>query len=172
MLNKETYNSGSNKKIIIQLQKYKKIMYIYFTPKNQMWGILSNSKKKCILRKVVGSTELDNFLKNKNIISYEGSKAVNKKHLIDKEEVSFIGGNLETISKSTTICEDPKQIEIFNMEGLNFLKEKVLDNSIDLILTDPPYIISKNSGFEELFKKKKNLTSKMDKKYAFQSIFN
>lgn len=37
-----------------------------------------------------------------------------------------------------------------NDDGLTFL-QKVPDNSIDLVLTDPPYIISKNSGMNKLY---------------------
>ena len=33
-----------------------------------------------------------------------------------------------------------------NKDGLLFLQEDVEDNSVDLILTDPPYIISRDSG--------------------------
>lgn len=40
------------------------------------------------------------------------------------------------------------EIEIKNNDGLKYLK-KIEDNSIDLILTDPPYIISKDSGMNE-----------------------
>jgi site-specific DNA-methyltransferase (adenine-specific) len=42
-------------------------------------------------------------------------------------------------------------IEIKNMCGLEYLKT-LQNNSIDLILTDPPYIISKESGMNEHFK--------------------
>jgi len=41
-------------------------------------------------------------------------------------------------------------IEIKNECGLEYLK-RVKPNSIDLILTDPPYIISKDSGMNELY---------------------
>ena len=44
--------------------------------------------------------------------------------------------NLETI------------IDIKNMNGMEYLKT-ITNNSIDLILTDPPYIISKESGMNE-----------------------
>ena len=40
--------------------------------------------------------------------------------------------------------------EIQNSDGLSFL-DTVGDNSIDLILTDPPYIISKESGMNSLY---------------------
>ncbi len=75
------------------------------------------------------------------------------------------------------------KIQIKNQDGIEFLKE-LKDNSVDLILTDPPYIISRDSGMEkfvsevkkieesgknkktlkdwEEFKKKKNL---LDDKY-------
>jgi DNA modification methylase len=39
-------------------------------------------------------------------------------------------------------------IEIKNEDGLNYLKN-ISNNSIDLILTDPPYIISKESGMNK-----------------------
>lgn len=45
-------------------------------------------------------------------------------------------------------------IEVENEDGLKYMK-KVKDNSIDLILTDPPYIISRDSGMNELYKKTK-----------------
>lgn len=39
-------------------------------------------------------------------------------------------------------------IEIQNCDGLEFLK-KIKDDTVDLILTDPPYIISKDSGMDK-----------------------
>lgn len=45
-------------------------------------------------------------------------------------------------------------IEIANKEGLEYLKT-IDDNSIDLILTDPPYIISRNTGMNEHYNKVK-----------------
>ena len=41
-------------------------------------------------------------------------------------------------------------IEIKNIEGLEYLKS-INNNQIDLVLTDPPYIISKNSGMNKLY---------------------
>ena len=49
------------KKIRIQLEKYTNIVNVYFTPKNQMWAILSNGKKKCILKNIVYNLDLHNF---------------------------------------------------------------------------------------------------------------
>ena len=40
------------------------------------------------------------------------------------------------------------EIEIKNVEGLSYLST-IPNNSIDLVLTDPPYIISKDSGMNE-----------------------
>ena len=45
-------------------------------------------------------------------------------------------------------------MNIENTDGINFLN-KMENNSIDLILTDPPYIISKETGMNK-FKKKIN----------------
>ena len=41
-------------------------------------------------------------------------------------------------------------IEIENIDGLEYMKT-IANNSIDLILTDPPYIISKESGMNALY---------------------
>jgi len=43
-------------------------------------------------------------------------------------------------------------IDIKNIDGLEYL-ETIDNNSIDLILTDPPYIISKDSGMNTHYKK-------------------
>jgi len=50
-----------------------------------------------------------------------------------------------------------------NTQGISYLKN-INDNSIDLVLTDPPYIISKNTGMNTHFNKikdneKKNIMS-------------
>jgi site-specific DNA-methyltransferase (adenine-specific) len=46
-------------------------------------------------------------------------------------------------------------IEIKNMDGLDYLSS-ISDNSIDLILTDPPYIISRETGMNAHYNKVKN----------------
>jgi len=48
-------------------------------------------------------------------------------------------------------------MDIQNEEGLKYLNDFVDDNSVDLILTDPPYIITKETGMNTHFDKiKKN----------------
>jgi len=47
------------------------------------------------------------------------------------------------------------EIEIKNVDGLEYLST-IPDNSIDLILTDPPYIISKDSGMNTHYNKVKH----------------
>ena len=44
---------------------------------------------------------------------------------------------------------EKKDIDIKNMEGMEYLQQNVDDNSIDLILTDPPYIISHETGMDK-----------------------
>ena len=46
-------------------------------------------------------------------------------------------------------------IEIKNMDGLDYLSS-ISDNSIDLILTDPPYIISRETGMNAHYNKVKS----------------
>jgi site-specific DNA-methyltransferase (adenine-specific) len=64
---------------------------------------------------------------------------------------------IETKTKKALVIieENPQQsvdstctMDLQNMEGLQYL-QTVQDNSIDLILTDPPYIISKDSGMND-----------------------
>lgn len=62
-----------------------------------------------------------------------------------KKEVELIIDESETI-----VINNEKQIniDVKNMCGIEYLKT-INNNSIDLILTDPPYIISKDSGMNE-----------------------
>lgn len=46
---------------------------------------------------------------------------------------------------SKTYLDEKNNIEIYNKDGLEYLSS-VLNGSIDLILTDPPYITSRSSG--------------------------
>jgi site-specific DNA-methyltransferase (adenine-specific) len=46
-------------------------------------------------------------------------------------------------------------MELFNSDGLTYL-ETISNNSIDLILTDPPYIISKSTGMDSHYNNVKN----------------
>ena len=54
-------------------------------------------------------------------------------------------------------------MEIKNCEGLTFLSN-VESNSIDLILTDPPYIISKDTGMNAHYNNIKKKEGKQGKK--------
>ena len=56
---------------------------------------------------------------------------------------------------------------LHNIDGLAMLKQ-LDDNSVDLVLTDPPYIISKESGMNKVFNGAK---SKYGKKYAIQTDY-
>ena len=44
----------------------------------------------------------------------------------------------------------PPVVNVKHMEGMDFLKT-IDDGSVDLILTDPPYIISRDSGMNAQF---------------------
>jgi len=54
----------------------------------------------------------------------------------------------------TTTISDTNEIDIKNMDGLEYLKT-IQKGSIDLILTDPPYIISKETGMNIHYNKVK-----------------
>jgi len=82
--------------------------------------------------------------KNKEeLINLLQNKPVEKKNveLIIEEDVEDIN---EPIIASTT----QNTIDIKNITGIEYLKT-ISNSSIDLILTDPPYIISKDSGMNE-----------------------
>jgi site-specific DNA-methyltransferase (adenine-specific) len=59
--------------------------------------------------------------------------------------------------------------EFSNKNGIDLLKEQKND-SIDLILTDPPYIISKKSGMNSLFNSD-TTSEKYGNKYAIQTDY-
>ena len=66
------------------------------------------------------------------------------KHMLKKNPCIYIDNLIkDEIQKKIINLENT--IEVENMDGFIFLK-KIKDESIDLILTDPPYIISKESG--------------------------
>lgn len=50
-----------------------------------------------------------------------------------------------------TESKSENKINIQKMEGLEFLQKIVENKSVDLILTDPPYIISKETGMDKHF---------------------
>lgn len=54
----------------------------------------------------------------------------------------------ELEEKADLIFFDEDDIDIQNLDGLSYLST-IENNSVDLILTDPPYIISKESGMNE-----------------------
>ena len=56
--------------------------------------------------------------------------------------------NVEDLLENCHLTED--NIEIKNTDGINYLKE-IANNSIDLVLTDPPYIISRESGMNTFY---------------------
>jgi len=82
-------------------------------------------------------------------------KSKNKSELIDA-----INSHKKPIKKTQLIIEDDNEdeiekvviptdtIDVKNICGIEYLKT-ISNNSIDLILTDPPYIISKDSGMNE-----------------------
>jgi len=64
---------------------------------------------------------------------------------VNKKKFKIVSSN-ETINPEKK--ETNMQIDVKNIDGLEYLKT-VENNSIDLVLTDPPYIISKESGMND-----------------------
>jgi site-specific DNA-methyltransferase (adenine-specific) len=98
--------------------------------------------------------------KNKSeLIELLEHKPVNKKKIElvieedeeDEEDIpeTIITSSIEVDITDTIITSDIKHtIDIKNITGIEYLKT-IGDASIDLILTDPPYIISKDSGMNK-----------------------
>jgi site-specific DNA-methyltransferase (adenine-specific) len=78
---------------------------------------------------------------SKTNILENSKKSKNKK--IPKIQVELIIDESDTNEAQINI-----DIDVKNMCGIEYLKS-INNNSIDLILTDPPYIISKDSGMNE-----------------------
>ena len=81
------------------------------------------------------------------------SNLENKEHKILDDIDNNIDINIDNnidnnIINNEDILKINVNIEINNEDGIIYLKS-IQDYSIDLILTDPPYIISKNSGMNE-----------------------
>ena len=86
-------------------------------------------KKKAELITLLHNTPVDNI-------------PVDNKPVDNKPVDNIPGDNIPVDKNIETI------IDIKNMNGMEYLKT-INNNSIDLILTDPPYIISKESGMNE-----------------------
>ena len=69
------------------------------------------------------------------------SKRKIKLKIVDNVSVGVGVGITNSVSHNN-------DIDIKNMEGLNYLLS-IPNNSVDLVLTDPPYIISKDSGMND-----------------------
>ena len=71
---------------------------------------------------------------------------MNNNSLIDKEILNDMYDNIDDdVVYDDVVDNVVDDIDIKNMDGIQYLTT-ILDNSIDLILTDPPYIISKETG--------------------------
>jgi site-specific DNA-methyltransferase (adenine-specific) len=73
------------------------------------------------------------------------------KEMLDKvveEKLNIINENNQIKEELLVTTTIQNTIEIKNINGIEYLKT-INNNSIDLILTDPPYIISKDSGMNQ-----------------------
>lgn len=87
-----------------------------------------------------------------------GSVIEKKKRVYTKKSIKIVNTVVEPMVN--TVVEETKipvnnNITIKNMEGLQYLMT-IDNNSIDLVLTDPPYIISKESGMDTHYNNVKN----------------
>jgi site-specific DNA-methyltransferase (adenine-specific) len=88
--------------------------------------------------------DLTKLSKKELLAKCEENEIIKCKSKTKKELISLLQNKLN----EPLINIDATNIEIENICGIEYLKT-IADNSIDLILTDPPYIISKNSGMNE-----------------------
>ena len=86
-----------------------------------------------------------------NLKNYHKLKKADLINLINEKKKSPIDNEDDDEEGETIVIElETKEntFDIKNEDGLEYLG-KIDDNSIDLILTDPPYIISKDSGMDK-----------------------
>ena len=92
--------------------------------------------------------ELEKLTKAKLMLQCEQQGISNYKSKSKYELIKLLEIQVNEPNASELNASEPKASTIENMCGLEYLK--TLDpNSIDLILTDPPYIISKTSGLDK-----------------------
>jgi len=103
--------------------------------------------------------EICNKLKiiyNKKTTIKQLKEKINEKQINDEPK-------LEEINEKQIETQKKNFINIENCDGLTFL-QNIKNNSIDLILTDPPYIISKETGMNSHYNNVKE-NEKNNKKY-------
>lgn len=91
--------------------------------------------KKKLIRKKTLTVRDNSSPAEQPIVKTIDEQAINKK-IIDPPKQPILESNENNIIHS---------FDIQNMEGLQYLST-IANNSVDLILTDPPYIISKETG--------------------------
>jgi site-specific DNA-methyltransferase (adenine-specific) len=98
--------------------------------------------------------------KNKNE-KFQGEEKINEEEQIkapeESNKESLLTEELKVTEESQVTEENG--IEIKNIEGLEYLKT-IENNSINLILTDPPYIISRESGMNSHYNKVQNILNR------------
>ena len=72
----------------------------------------------------------------------------------------------ETSINDTSEEYKSEMCEVLNMDGLSYLNT-VNNNTVDLVLTDPPYITSKKSGMDEQAKIVKNYNENRKKRDVY-----
>lgn len=114
------------------------------------------------LKEFFQKTHYNNHLKrkipcqnNKDKIKEVVEKIVNEKMMNEKINNSLnkklIGKNVNKNMETNNNNMETPNIEIKNTDGMTYLKT-IEKNSIDLILTDPPYLISHDSGMNTHYK--------------------
>ena len=122
----------------------------------------NTTKSKEKLRDILNNknlTELKQYCRDNGIVGHSKykKKKINKlidliiKNTKEDDETKEDYETKEDDEDDETKEDDKeKDITIKNMEGLEFLKE-IDDKSINLILTDPPYITSRESGMNNFY---------------------
>ena len=83
----------------------------------------------------------------------------NNKKLINNTSNTNNTNKNTLVSKMTEETQNSSIIEVKNEDGLKYLST-IDKNSIDLILTDPPYIISRDTGMNTHYNTVKMMESK------------
>ena len=137
-------NSLKIKKFKLRLLKFESVKIVYITPTGQCWGICSNGIKKCIIKKDIGTQDLEIFLNSKKLISYKDSKLFKK-----GIKFSFMSEGIKVFLKTIIIIKVLQEIQEAYKVSMGIKKSFTF---IDLFSGAGGFSFGlKNSGLEHIY---------------------
>lgn len=90
----------------------------------------------------------------------------------DTDKITGIQTEITTEIYIEPICEsEDNKYNVMNIDAIQYMNQYVTDNSVSLILTDPPYIISKDTGMDKYYNTVNENVDKLSKTHMDWDIF-